>query len=1042
MAAEDDWTELDFVTGDDGDDDETDGAGANNESDDEPTPTQSVQTGIHRERPVEDALLAWLGRIGLSRYAGALSELGVACLADCAFIELEDLVGGADGGGGGIGMNIIQARKFLRLRDAPDGTAAAKTAAQTTPATNGETTVTETLAPLQTAAAASSSAAPPPATAEKRPSNGLERTAAKGLRHSGPVLKKGYLPEGRPFTEKQLHRIRNRRFDPDRQEWVKRDEPLSDEELECWNDQARWLVCPITGKEWIDAATILGVGIYHAPRSVDDEERQRMFDWEKANALFNKAERGYKAEGIGNDGDPWWSTFYVYPNVDPPDRDFHRPGEEALAASGSDGANEDGAAAREDNDAEEAVNMGLVEVMIGPAFDVSAYNLGIHGGTVELKGVPTTVKSKFDRGVRHNDAQWNAMNFQYWISRDGGDNYIPKRCTNRLSFYVEDFHGQRVFPKNIRSQLSLLLWRDRDRLTRKGGETDETRLAVAVRKVLPRILLAAIMEIFRGRSMAKNNKRCSEEYVEYAIRTYLLIHQVSIKLVVYFRKTRDILVASILRWIMAPFSGKAQREWPHDGNGLLEFLIGASIVGVPWRLVREPFVRALFTQLVRSMPKMKWDSKDRSRLMRSLFEKNKNYLERVLFVHSFFSAGRPVGELDRLYGRCAGTLPRREREAMKARAAAVTKHAGSLEDVWVCLGMGAGGADKFEAQEHAYSLLMFCSKAEKGKAGSRGYGWRLADLPIPKRYSRDEERLALSARLLRFFGEVIDNSAGCSDTAAEAARTLTAERAKHIGYPKLNPSGNLDRLRCNYEGCGRRFKCRDHLFKHLKHMCGDARMVEGYHRSHFKLKLRGLALSDLNGTACPACGEVFGTNSMFRAHLSDIAGYKFEGESTLSTEHERPDNDFARGGISTLALENYYSDPSCCAICKATACLSEEKVVDKLPPREVMLVPCGHLYACRSCGPRQAQCIVCDQLSTSVLHVAHMDAPERAKKETTAGTACCVVCLVNPVSHIIIPCGHPCLCDGCAPLIGASGLCPIGRCPIECIVKIFGNVSY
>ena len=140
---------------------------------------------------------------------------------------------------------------------------------------------------------------------------------------------------------------------------------------------------------------------------------------------------------------------------------------------------------------------------------IKAYNAGICG---YAKGEGGGVQKKSERGVHHMDMQWNALNFEYWVSRDGGDNYIKKTCTNRLSFYIESFHGARVFPNNIRSQLALLLWRNKHTLTNPDGSTNEALLAVAIRKVMPRLLRAAALEVYQGRVAKKKNKQCSDEY--------------------------------------------------------------------------------------------------------------------------------------------------------------------------------------------------------------------------------------------------------------------------------------------------------------------------------------------------------------------------------------------------------------------------------------------------------------------------------------------------------------------------------------------------
>lgn len=70
---------------------------------------------------------------------------------------------------------------------------------------------------------------------------------------------------------------------------------------------------------------------------------------------------------------------------------------------------------------------------------------------------------------------------------------------------------------------SLLVYRDK-RLckdsTSLGENKRQSLLASAIRKAIPRILRAVIMEIVNGRATAL------EERIDHAIRTYLLIHQV------------------------------------------------------------------------------------------------------------------------------------------------------------------------------------------------------------------------------------------------------------------------------------------------------------------------------------------------------------------------------------------------------------------------------------------------------------------------------------------------------------------------------------
>jgi hypothetical protein len=52
----------------------------------------------------------------------------------------------------------------------------------------------------------------------------------------------------------------------------------------------------------------------------------------------------------------------------------------------------------------------------------------------------------------------------------------------------------------------------------------------------------------------------------------------------------------------------------------------------------------------------------------------------------------------------------------------------------------------------------------------------------------------------------------------------------------------------------------------------------------------------------------------------------------------------------------------------------------------------------------------------------------------------CVVCLDAPKDHIIIPCGHQCVCGACAQALKreANPACPLCREPISVTTKVFG----
>ena len=49
----------------------------------------------------------------------------------------------------------------------------------------------------------------------------------------------------------------------------------------------------------------------------------------------------------------------------------------------------------------------------------------------------------------------------------------------------------------------------------------------------------------------------------------------------------------------------------------------------------------------------------------------------------------------------------------------------------------------------------------------------------------------------------------------------------------------------------------------------------------------------------------------------------------------------------------------------------------------------------------------------------------------------CVVCLSSPPTHVVVPCGHKCLCEVCTPSIEKMGKCPICQTPIQTIIKVY-----
>jgi len=57
-------------------------------------------------------------------------------------------------------------------------------------------------------------------------------------------------------------------------------------------------------------------------------------------------------------------------------------------------------------------------------------------------------------------------------------------------------------------------------------------------------------------------------------------------------------------------------------------------------------------------------------------------------------------------------------------------------------------------------------------------------------------------------------------------------------------------------------------------------------------------------------------------------------------------------------------------------------------------------------------------------------------REVYRTSADCVVCLDAPATEVVSPCGHLCLCTGCAPQVRKKRICPVGRCYVASIVSM------
>mmetsp|Transcript_32975 Transcript_32975/g.77058 ORF Transcript_32975/g.77058 Transcript_32975/m.77058 type:complete len:185 (-) Transcript_32975:1246-1800(-) len=63
---------------------------------------------------------------------------------------------------------------------------------------------------------------------------------------------------------------------------------------------------------------------------------------------------------------------------------------------------------------------------------------------------------------------------------------------------------------------------------------------------------------------------------------------------------------------------------------------------------------------------------------------------------------------------------------------------------------------------------------------------------------------------------------------------------------------------------------------------------------------------------------------------------------------------------------------------------------------------------------------------------------ERAAKDGSGSgrDSECVVCLAAPADHVLVPCGHNCVCEDCCGIISS---CPICRAAVERTLRVFTN---
>lgn len=64
---------------------------------------------------------------------------------------------------------------------------------------------------------------------------------------------------------------------------------------------------------------------------------------------------------------------------------------------------------------------------------------------------------------------------------------------------------------------------------------------------------------------------------------------------------------------------------------------------------------------------------------------------------------------------------------------------------------------------------------------------------------------------------------------------------------------------------------------------------------------------------------------------------------------------------------------------------------------------------------------------------------EHPPKQMFSASAECVVCMEEPATLAMLPCGHICICMNCVKLTLRKGRCPVGRCEVVGLYQLQGD---
>ena len=696
--------------------------------------------------------------------------------------------------------------------------------------------------------------------------------------------------------------------------------PLSTEELEAIATQWKYLCCTVTGASFKD--TILGLPLRVYPRKLPESERARQSeDSKRANeaaaARVDVTALGMEA-GVAAATPSQDETYNVYPTITPPNQKL-KP-------------------IRWSNNP----NMGKVEIIVGPFISIEAYNNGATGEKT------LGIKPAHERGVVDYDQQYNAINLQLFVPTIDGTK--RQGVTNRLSFYINPQHGDKVFPNNIESQMSLMLYRTANKYE---GYQGKQLIPKDFKAVFPRILKETIHELIT------NKNQVDQTRMDHALRTYFLVHQVAIHFVIdsRYNNVYRYLYQTVMEFSQAPVQ---RRGLFYD---IEEFLITANLVNVQWQTIKYAFIHMLVRQFIDTTENMN-PSTPIEQKVRHMFNQHQRLITSVLLIWSFQSGNthRTLPQLAEKYDRCWGSLPKTDIDAKKTAINAV-RECKTMADFWRMVGMARPDQTDHEVNKKIYEYFQ---KME---------GLRYAEAPptvtinIPDVNQDPDDTTTVQSQGVVGYQQKRDEM---------VAKRAQEDIRKHQGFPVCNDDGTLPSTQCAYPECGKKFNSRAEMFDHhLNTVMPDMRY--GYHSIHRRYAeqvLHGKTLEEVNQKLdispvegrwyCPvnlgfegSCGETFDERWKLYEHY---VGFRFPGqwEGRMNAARPTPSAPPPVASTSSAPAPSMPTDEDgdTCVVCMDAT-------------RNATFVPCGHLATCYECSQSisNRKCPICRAKYRQVLRV-------------------------------------------------------------------------